>query len=85
MLDAISLPVQDPDNQEKVDKENDKAAEEFAKGDAKRDQGEPDEAIEHYEKAWKYAQEAIKHAQEHEDGDKKDKDSKKDKKEKDGV
>lgn len=62
MLEADSTPVDDPKDQKKVDNEIERASEEFAKGDAARDAGELDKAIDHYEKAWKHSQKAIKHA-----------------------
>lgn len=79
MLEATNTPVDDPEDQKKVDKENDKSAEEFAKGDSYRDEGKPDKAIDHYEKAWEHAQHAIKHALGDDDDEHDDKDKKKDK------
>lgn len=72
MLDATSIPVDNPKDQKKVDKENTKSSEEFVKGDEERDDGDFDKAIKHYEKAWKHAQKAIKHAQGHDDDDDED-------------
>lgn len=62
MLDSTSTPADDPKKQDKVDKENEKSAEEFAKADQKRDEGDYDKAIDHYKKAWDHAQKALKHA-----------------------
>jgi len=73
MLDASSAIAADPDDQEEVKEENEKASEEFAKGDANRDAGKFEEAIEHYENAWEHAGEAIKKATDNDDGDDDDK------------
>ncbi len=62
MLDASSTTADDPKDQKKVDKENDKAAEDFANGDQERDQGNFDDAVQQYRKAWKHAQHALKAA-----------------------
>lgn len=69
MLEATSTPVENPKDQKKFDKENGKATEDFVKGDAKRDEGKPDKAIDQYEKAWKHAQKAIKIAKDIDDDD----------------
>ena len=44
--------VADPDRQDKVDKEMAKTYKELAKGNADRDAGKFDKAINHYTKAW---------------------------------
>jgi len=75
ILEATDTPVDNPKDQKKVDEENDKSAEEFAKGDSYRDEGKSDKAIDHYKKAWEHAQSAIKHALGHDD-DKEDKKNK---------
>ncbi|MCV0431212.1 PKD domain-containing protein [Nitrosopumilus sp.] len=62
MLDATSTPADDPKKQDKVDKENEKSAEEFAKADEYRDEGDYDKAIDHYKKAWEHSLAALKHA-----------------------
>jgi len=61
--DARNTPVQDPKNQDKVDKEIAKAEEELSKAVEEVSKGKPDKAIDHYKKAWEHAQHAIKHAQ----------------------
>ena len=60
--DLAGLTAIDPDNQEKVDQELQKALDELAKGDADRDAGKPDKAIQHYRKAWEHAGHAAKEA-----------------------
>jgi hypothetical protein len=60
--DAEATTVQDPDNQRKVDRELAKAYEELAKGDAERDVGNFDEAIDHYQKVWGHALRALDYA-----------------------
>ena len=69
MLEAESIPVEDPENQNKVNEENEKSAKEFAIGDTMRDEGIPEKAIDQYEKAWDHAQNAIKAALENDDDD----------------
>ena len=62
LSETEDLAAVDPSRQEKVDKELAKAQEEFDKGDAKRDAGKPDKAIQHYGKAWERTQHAVKEA-----------------------
>ncbi|MFC1787327.1 hypothetical protein ACFLY8_04785, partial [Halobacteriota archaeon] len=61
--DAVNTPVEDPENQDQVDKDIAEAEEELAKAEEELGLGNPDKAIDHYKKAWENAQEAIKHAQ----------------------
>jgi hypothetical protein len=58
-----------PSRQHKVDAELAKAGDEFEKGDAGREAGKPDKAIQHYRKAWEHAQHAVKEAANHKDKD----------------
>jgi hypothetical protein len=62
MIDAAGVTVVDPNNQDKVDRELAKASEELLKGDAERDAGKFDKAIQRYRKAWEHACHAIKEA-----------------------
>jgi tetratricopeptide (TPR) repeat protein len=72
---AVAL---NPKQQGKVDNEMAKAWEEFAKGDAERDEGKSDKAIQHYRKAWEHAGHAAKEAAKapHGNGDEDDDDDK---------
>jgi hypothetical protein len=62
LSETEDLAAVDPSRQEKVDKAIAKAQEEFDKGDARRDAGKPDKAIQHYRKAWERTQHAVKEA-----------------------
>ena len=53
----------------KQKKERDKAVAELAKGDDKAGEGKFDKAIDHYKKAWKHAQKALKHDVDDDDDD----------------
>ena len=53
----------------KSKKEKDKAVAELAKGDDKAGEGKFDKAIDHYKKAWKHAQMALKHDVDDDDDD----------------
>lgn len=50
----------DPEREKKVDQELAQALEDLDKGDAERADGEPDEAIQHYGKAWEHTTKALK-------------------------
>jgi len=62
LIEADGMVAEDPDRQDKADKEITKAYLELTKGDADRDAGKFDKAISHYKKAWKHACHAIKEA-----------------------
>jgi hypothetical protein len=60
--DANATPVTDPEKQDKVEKEIEKARDEITKAENKLNEGKPDKALDHYKKAWEHAQRALKHA-----------------------
>ena len=60
--ETAGLIALDPKNQAKVDKELAEAVAHFAAGDAARDAGDYDDAIQEYRKAWEDTCEAVQHA-----------------------
>lgn len=63
MGDAINTTVENPKNQDKVDRHIEKAKKEFKRAHKEENKGHPDKAIEFYKHAWHHAQLAIKHAE----------------------
>lgn len=62
-LDELSGTVaEDPDRQDKVDRELEKGLEELDKGDEELVKGKPDKAIDKFKKAWEHAVKAAKEA-----------------------
>ena len=61
--DAKNTPVQDPKFQDKVDFEIAHSEEELIKAAEELSKDQPDNAIDHYKKAWEHAQQAIMFAQ----------------------
>ena len=61
--DAMNTPVQDLKFQDKVDFEIAQSEEELIKAAVELSKGQPDNAIDHYKKAWEHAQQAIMFAQ----------------------
>ncbi|MCH7940566.1 MAG: PKD domain-containing protein, partial [Thaumarchaeota archaeon] len=62
MLDSSAATADKQNDQNKIDKENTTAEDEFSQGDASRDAGDFDNAIQHYRKAWEHAGLALKAA-----------------------
>lgn len=62
MLDSSAATADKQNAQNKIDKENETAENEFSQGDASRDAGDFDNAIQHYRKAWDHAGLALKAA-----------------------
>lgn len=60
MLDAASATSDKSNDQSKIDEENQIAEQEFTQGDAARDAGNYDGAIQHYRQAWNHAELALK-------------------------
>ena len=68
LLETDGVVAVDPSRQDKVDAKLAKAWAELVEGDANRDAGKPDEAIEHYGEAWEYANDAAQEAQKEQHG-----------------
>ncbi len=62
MLESSAAIGDKQKDQDKIDRENATAEDEFAKGDASRDSGDFDNAIQHYRMAWHHAGLALKAA-----------------------